>query len=382
MILTQTIALFVDAYRELNAKKLFWITMGLSLFVVLIFAAIGINAQGITFFGMKLSFLPLTTSLIPKDVFYLQLFSSLGIGLWLTWIATILALISTSSIIPDLISGGVIETTLSKPISRLRLFLTKYTTGLIFVALQVGVFTLASFLVIGVRGQIWEARLFLAIPIVLAFFSYLYAVSAFVGMITKAAMPAILVTCLFWTMLFVINIADNALVGIGTSMQLMQEARQEKIEQIESNTSRLIISEMERNEPGSGEGYEPTDDEIDARNSFLPMMRTDLEEDEKGIKQLKLWTNIVVGIKTVLPKTQETSALLERTLIDPEKIPVPEVDEGQNNPMDLQVDQTELSRRVEDIYRSRSLWWILGTSFIFEGVLLLFCCWRFTRRDF
>ena len=38
MILTQTTALFVDAYRELNARKLFWITMALNILAVALFA--------------------------------------------------------------------------------------------------------------------------------------------------------------------------------------------------------------------------------------------------------------------------------------------------------------------------------------------------------
>ena len=46
MIFMQTRALFIDAYRELNAKKLFWITMALNLMAVVIFASLGINAKG------------------------------------------------------------------------------------------------------------------------------------------------------------------------------------------------------------------------------------------------------------------------------------------------------------------------------------------------
>ena len=39
---TQTLALFVDAYRELNAKKLFWIVLILSVVVVAGFATMAI----------------------------------------------------------------------------------------------------------------------------------------------------------------------------------------------------------------------------------------------------------------------------------------------------------------------------------------------------
>ena len=41
--------------------------------------------------------------------FYKWLFSMLVVGGWLTWIATILALVSTASIFPDFVSGGSID---------------------------------------------------------------------------------------------------------------------------------------------------------------------------------------------------------------------------------------------------------------------------------
>ena len=46
MILTQTTALFVDAYRELNARKLFWVTIALNLVVIAIYASRGSTRTG------------------------------------------------------------------------------------------------------------------------------------------------------------------------------------------------------------------------------------------------------------------------------------------------------------------------------------------------
>ncbi|HHN78003.1 MAG TPA: hypothetical protein ENK11_04930, partial [Phycisphaerales bacterium] len=96
MILRQTAALLVDAYRELNAKKLFWITMVLSCVIVLVMACLGIGKRGVTFLGWDLSFIPITSDTLKPNVFYKVLFSNLGIGVWLSWAATILALISTA----------------------------------------------------------------------------------------------------------------------------------------------------------------------------------------------------------------------------------------------------------------------------------------------
>ena len=380
MILRQTKAMLIDAYRELNAKKLFWITMLLSLLMVGVIASLGINEEGYTFLWFDIGFIPSPMGEVDRGEFYIKLFSTLGISLWLTWIATILALISTSSIIPDLIAGGVVETTLSKPISRSRLFLTKYGTGLLFVALQVGVFTVASFVVIGIRGDYWEPRLFLAVPIVLAFFSYLYAVSAFVGMMTKAAMPAIMLTCLFWAFLFLLNMADSGLAVFKIQTELMMEQRVARVEQIENNTIRLIRSEMDQKEAGSGENYTPSEAEIEERNPFLPQIKRDLEDNKSVVKSLTFWYRVVYGVKTIFPKTGETASLLRRYLIAPEFADETETQDADPNVFIVSEDQ--LNQRVDAMYRARPLWWVLGTSFVFEGLLVLFCTWRFTRRDF
>jgi hypothetical protein len=40
-----------------------------------------------------------------------------------------------------------------------------------------------------------------------------------------------------------------------------------------------------------------------------------------------------------------------------------------------------LDRQVEEL-RSRSLWYVIGTSLLFELVLLSVAAWIFCRRDF
>src|SRR5205814_2315275 len=163
--------LLVDAYRELNARKMFWIVLILSGVAMAAFSIIGVGPTNLTFLRAKIPNFG-----IPPLVFYKSLFSSVVIGLWLTWAATILALISTSSIFPDLIAGGSIDLFLAKPISRLRLFFTKYFAGLLFVVLQVVIFCVVSYFVLGIRGGFWRPAVFWALPIVVCFFSYLYSV--------------------------------------------------------------------------------------------------------------------------------------------------------------------------------------------------------------
>ncbi|MEL6740732.1 MAG: ABC transporter permease [Planctomycetota bacterium] len=389
LILRQTWALFVDAYRELNARKLFWITMILSGLVVGIFAALGISDRGISIFGWHPAFLAqVTTDVIAPSVFYKGMFANLGIGLWLTWIATILALISTAGLIPELITGGSIETMLSKPIGRLRLFLTKYLTGLLFVALQVAVFSAGSFLVIGIRGGVWEPAIFLAIPIVVVFFSYLFSVCALLGLVTRSTIAALLLTSLCWAMLFVVNLADQTLVFLETNQRLIIEEREDRLELMERNAVRLAqIREHDSVEAAEAAGYTPTPEDLASANPFVGTQRSLLESDRESLDDLSFWTGLVVGLKTALPKTSETTALLERNLIDLSELPQPDEDapvdlELTQANQDIVVDDEELSFAVQERLRSRSVWWIVGTSLIFEGVILAIAGLIFARRDF
>ena len=66
----QTWAIFVDAYRELNGKKLFWIVLALSAAVVAAFAAVGINDKGLTVFWWKFPSM-FNAKLFPPELFFM-----------------------------------------------------------------------------------------------------------------------------------------------------------------------------------------------------------------------------------------------------------------------------------------------------------------------
>lgn len=353
----QTAALFADAYRELNAKKLFWITLGFSVVVAAALGVLGLSERGLTLLHWEFDHSLLNSGRIEPATFYKFLFSSFYIRIWLTWAATILALISTAAIFPDFISGGAIELTLSKPISRLRLFLTKYATGLLFAALQVAAFTVVSFLVIGIRGGAWEFGLFLAVPLVVLFFSYLFSIAVLLGILTRSTIASLLLTLLVWTVvLFGINFADGQVVSQRIDAQLRLEHAEQVLEaqdglpelQEGTRSPRLAAAEAEAS---------------DARGSF---------------ERWRRWEGRFFLAKTILPKTSETMDLLSRSLLRP--------DEQMAILTGIGGEQAQLSPRHQELLveadRSRSLWWIIGTSLSFEGVLVGLAAWIFIRRDF
>lgn len=381
MIVAQTTALLVDAYRELNAKKLFWITLILSAVVVLGIASVGINPRGLSFFGATLPLDFFNSNFIEPQTFYDLIFAEIGVKIWLTWAATILALISTAGIFPDLISGGSIETVLSKPIGRFRLFVTKYVTGLLFVALQVTVFAVGMILVIGLRAGKWDPLPLIAIPIVLVFFSYLFSVCVLLGILTRSTIASLLMTILFWLIvLFGVGTADTNLQMFLRMAEARVEDAQDGVTNIEEATQARIDSMRSRGEPVPGDDGLPEGaaDQLEVVTPYLVESRQQLETAERGYRSIKPWADSVGGVATVLPKAGGTVNLLTRYLVSEEEIRgLAFASEGVDPAL-----AAEDPEAIEDPTRIRSPLWIVGTSLIFEGVMLVCSCWMFVRRDY
>ena len=210
----QTWALLVDAYRDLNAKRLFWVVLAVSGLVVAAFAALGLDHGSVTLLGWTTPVHSPLLAFITPAVFYKRAFVTFGVDVWLSWLASILALVSTAGIFPDLMAGGSIDLYLSKPIGRVRLFLTKVAGGLLFVTLQVTVFCGCCFVLLRARGGQWEPGVFLAVPLVVLMFSYLFAVCVLLGVVTRSTVAALLLTLVFWAIAWGVQRSDD-LVDLG-----------------------------------------------------------------------------------------------------------------------------------------------------------------------
>lgn len=384
-------ALFLDAYRELNHRKLFWITLVLNVIVVVAFAAIGNDSKGLTILHWSIPFPLVSTSFIPSADFYKFIFAQLGVGLWLGWIASIIALVSTASIFPDFVDRGSIDLMLSKPIGRARLFIIKFATGLLFAGLQVMVFTAASFLVIGFRGGDWEPWLFVAIPIVLVFYSYLFAVQAVIGLLTRSVIASIIGVLLFWLLLFLIQTGDGATLAWRVTQEMTTERRAERLDRLQVISSeaederlRLVRLVDDGDEFAQEDLVRATDDSDLLAARFLAVREEQAEELEvlETATLVNDWFHLA---NTMLPKTGETIYMLERILRDNAGLVIPIRGEGDETIRQFgeMVGPREFNERytaAED--ETHSYAWVLGTSLGFEALVLGFGCWRFSRRDY
>lgn len=410
MILRQTAAIFLDAYRELHARKMFWLTLVLSALVVAVFGIVGLNAEGISILWWTVPNDEVNTANIDTSFFYKQLFVEFGIGIWLAWAASILALVSTAPIFPDFLASGAIELTLSKPIGRARLFFTKYLTGLMFVFLQVLVFAGASFLVIGARGGVWEPGIFLAIPVMVLFFSFLFSICVLLGVATRSTIPALMLTILLWFIIFLFNATDGTLLSFEKRAELSiprYEQEQASVhEKLEAARARLAaMPEAEPGDPaaGGGEGDEQDagaprrnlERQIARGERYEQHLADELASHRSTVRGLEPWVRSTYIAKTVLPKTQETIGLLKRWMIDLANLPTPVAESTETHdadlaglmgsdraPKSLEVSHDELARALESALQQRSVAWVLGTSLGFEAVMLALAAWVFCRRDY
>ncbi len=357
-IAIQTGALFLSAYRELNARKLFWVALALNALVVGAIAAIGIDEVGISVFGYRLGMPGVNTKLFPDGALHKLIIDFVGVGFWLSWLSTILALLSTASMFPDLATGGV-DTLLSRPVGRGRLLLTKFATGLLFTALQVTVFAFLAFLVLGIRGGAWEFGIFVVVPLMVIFFSYLFAVQAVVGLITRSPIASVIVALLFWIFIFLIHAGEQFTLHGRTYSRLEIAAIEQKIETLQTETAKSGLVAMVESQ------------RADADNWWLAH-------------------TVFFSIKTLVPKTTETAALVSRALAVSANIGSEEDDAQDDTEARRQrgffrsqfFNERKLKAAIEEEMSHRPVWWVVGTSFAFECVVLVVGVWYFRRRDF
>jgi hypothetical protein len=364
----QTWALLLDAYRELNAKKLFWITLILSALVVGAFALVGVTPHGLTLAGTQFDF-------PDARGFYKVLYSQLIIGLWLTWGAMILAIISTSTMVPDLIVGGTIDLYLSRPMSRLRLFLTKYVCGLLFVAAQVAVVAVGSVAIVRWRDGEWIPSLLLSVPLVLLVFSYVFAVAVFIGVWTRSAIAAILLSILAWGVFSITQTAEQSLWVWQSATHTALVRAQKTIHDSQADLDRFA--------------KHPLDDLMGVRAA---MARSRIKEATAELPQLEHDTHLPALLHRissmlwlVVPKTRETSALLDRYLLTDEEA-TGRVEQrkarDEANGRSGREDMDNAAIEAVEEQRHRSVPLIIGSSLAGEAALMGLAAWIFCRRDY
>jgi hypothetical protein len=243
-------------------------------------------------------------------------------------------------------------------------------------------------------------------------FSYLFGLMTLLGVVTRSAIAALLFTILIWFLIFLVNFADNMLLTFTTKSELDIQRHHEVIADTEQKVGELraeletlktpddAATDDQADTPDANPKAVRLESRISVGEAYLKKVNEDLSDAEKLERALAPWFRIIHTAKTVLPKTDETTQLLRRWMVDianlqeediadarehqePDealKSLFPEGDE--KRPKSTQVTMEEVQAAVIKKVDARSVSWVIGTSLAFEGVTVLLAGFIFWRRDF
>lgn len=204
-------ALITDSLRESLDRRSFWVLLVLTLLITLVMLSIGFDGQRISFFfglwtAESKHLTPVAdlgrANLVGFMIYYV---ANTVVG----WIGVTLMIIATAGVFPAFTERGAVDLALAKPISRPRLFLYKYLAGMTFVVLQGTIFFGLTFLVMWLRWGVFAPGYLLSIVFLVLLFSYVYCVSALVGVKTRSAVASILVSIFCWILFALVHQAPS-----------------------------------------------------------------------------------------------------------------------------------------------------------------------------
>lgn len=346
-------AILVDTWRLLCARRLFWFALVLTALIGIGYASVGFHDKG--FFLGSFSFdSPFIKRGTPQaEELYIGLFYQI-VKWWTTLFGVILALVSCASIFPEFMASGAIDAMLSKPISRPRLFLFKFLSGLLFAAVQAGLLAVIVFLAIRWRLGFWHEAVFWSVPLVVLLYSYLYAINVLIGVWTRSVLASVLLTLLAWAGVGIIHLIERM------TAELSRTSASETISLAAQQKNRI--------------GPPPTNAFVKAHQAAQVVM-------------------------ALLPKTRETTELIRRSAmregdkaVDREQEIQKMVESrlqvesmfSQGKPRMSDTDALAQAEKDFDSLQTleKSGLYIVGTSLAFEAAVLALACWLFARRDY
>jgi CHASE3 domain sensor protein len=197
-------------------------------------------------------------------------------------------------------------------------------------------------------------------------------------MMTKSGIAALLVTGVFWMTLFSVSVSEGTLTAIVTNEEVQLELYQEGIDKQQKQLEEIVSKSSE-------------DFRIEKREARIEKMKADNEDSIEFLDKIKPWQTRISWMLTLLPKTSQTIGLLDRWLSSDDGFDLAAIMRGDMSELEEMEDfeptshqalHRESNRRLQDEYDGRSLWYVIGTSVIFEGLVLGLASLIFCRRDF
>jgi ABC-type transport system involved in multi-copper enzyme maturation permease subunit len=186
-----SIALVVDTFREAFARRIFWGFFGcctaLLLFLMFILR-IDVVAGALATISIFGNTLPTT------NVQNLVQQTQGVIAMALYFMGMALAIFASAGLVSAVFEPGRIELLLSKPVSRTHLLLGRYVGNLLVVAANILYLVVGSWLIFGIKTDIWGAGFLISSLFTIFMFGVMLAVIVLVGVLWDSAAVAIMVS--------------------------------------------------------------------------------------------------------------------------------------------------------------------------------------------
>jgi ABC-type transport system involved in multi-copper enzyme maturation permease subunit len=372
-VITQALAILIDSIRELKSRSLFWICLVLSAIVsVSLFGVLSFNEEGWRFLWFSTNESELLYKGSPDARRLVMLMFSLFVYWWLSWGAIILAIVSTSSMLPGFMAGGAVEITLAKPIRRLWLFLLKVLGALLFVFAQTLLAVVIAYLLLGLKEGIWVHAMWWTIPLIVLQFLYLYSIAALVAAISRSTLASLLITMLCWGLFSIVQFASNQLDKSVAQSEWMVDLYDQQIgdirDEAEAQNRELTAFEINRID-----SLRSQRDEMSRPIQFIAPYRKPVKAVELCVPKTGDIQRIIADI-TDAPTLSE--ALMGSGAFDSDEMRPAEFSE--EDWKNLQQAGVVGDRAVRAVDRLESL----GTSLAFTVIALGAAAFIFQRRDF
>jgi len=213
---------------------------------------------------------------------------------------------------------------------------------------------------------------------VLLFFSYLYSVCVLLGTLTRSTIAALLLTMLAWVGFWLVDYVDRTVASFPMMMKMQHDQMENQIRRLDRQI----------------EAMEPEDA---SRKALESRRETLVTQRDAMISPASLETaqKVIWVVKSFVPKTRDTITLLDRVLFhdkelqqmskqgdNEEDVPPVETAPGPMTRRGPRVMNEEYQTAQIELDRRHSVWWIVGTSLMFEGAMVGLAAWIFCRRDY
>lgn len=165
----------------------------------------------LTYAGMKLQALPISGVGLTEMI---RLWLPFVLDKLFLTIGVLLAILVTSTAIPQMLEEGSLYLLLSKPQTRLFLLLSKYIGSGILILIISSLFLSGVWLILGTRFNVWMVEVLWCIPLALVIFLVYYSVTVGIGLVFRNVILSIIATILFAGTCYLLSFSRYTYSGI------------------------------------------------------------------------------------------------------------------------------------------------------------------------